>query len=372
MKFVLALLFAAALASPAAAAPSFADDLRQCKEGATPKERAEGCAAAIEWGELQGDALAAAFSQYGLALFDSGEHVRALAAVTEAMRINPLASRYTWLRGLMHYQLQDCAQAQPDFDRALALGDTQAQTYFYRGSCYEKEGAARALVDFETAIRLAPEMPDAYFGRAAALAQLGRTAEALASADAGVAIAPDKPQSYVARAGIHIALENTTLAKADLAQALTLDSEFVPALSGLADLTYKDGQVDAALGYYDRIVKAEPENSGALNNRCYLLAEIGRLDEALKDCEASIAITANEINLDSRGFVHLKRGDFTAALADFDAALVKDAKLPSSLYGRGIARIRLGQTAEGQADLAAATALDAEIAAFYDKNGLKP
>jgi len=372
MKLLFALMAAAFLVAPADAAGSFSEDLRLCKEAPTPQARAEACAAAIESGELEGDALAAAFTQYGLALFDSGEHVRAMAAITEAMRINPLASRYTWLRGLMAYQLGDCAAAQPDFDRALALGDTQAQTYYYRGSCYKEDGAARALVDFETAIRLAPDKPDAYFGRAAALTALNRMDEALASADAGVAIAPDKPESYAARAGIHVARKNKTLAKADLAQALTIDEEFAPALLMLAELTYEEGQVDTALGYYDRAVKADPENGMALNNRCYLEAEIGRLDEALKDCEASIAIEANEINLDSRGFVHLKRGDFPAALADFEAALVKDAKLPSSLYGRGIARLRLGQTAEGQADLAAATALDAEIAAFYDKNGLKP
>ncbi len=183
---------------------------------------------------------------------------------------------------------------------------------------------------------------------------------------------PELPDGYVQRAYVHVARKNTALAKADLAKALTLDEAFIPALGALAELTYEDGQLETAIGYYDRILAIEPDNAGILNNRCYLGAEMGRLEAAMKDCEASIAAGANGVNLDSRGFVHLKRGDFQAAHADFDAALALDAEMPSSLYGRGLARLRLGQTVEGQADLAAATAIDADIAAFYDKNGLKP
>lgn len=370
------LAFAIVAAVLAAAAPaearSFTEDLAACKDATDAKARAESCAAAIEAGELQGDALAAAFAQYGMALFDSGEHSRGLAAVTEAMRLNPEAGRYAYLRGIMHHQLGDCPSAQPDFDRALAFGENRPEAYLYRGECYRNEDARRALVDFDMAIRLAPELAEAHFGRAAALAEIGRQADALASAETGLSLAPDKPESYVRRALVHNKGKNIALAKADLAQALTINAEFIPALAALAELTYAEGNLELALGYYDRILKISPDNGGILNNRCYLAAEIGKLDEALRDCDASIAIEANDINLDSRGFTHLKRGDATKALADFDAALAKSPNMPASIYGRGLARIRLGQTEDGRIDLGVAKVLDPEIAAFYDKNGLKP
>ena len=373
LKSLAAALFVALLVAAAPAeARSFTEDLAACKDGPDAKARAEACAAAIEAGELEGDALAAAFAQYGMALFDSGEHSRGLAAVTEAIRLNPEAGRYSFLRGVMHHQLSDCRNAQPDFDRALALGENRAEAYLYRGECYGKDDALRALADFDMAVRLAPELPDAHFGRAAALAEIGRQADALASAETGVSLAPDKPEAYLRRGLIHHRGKNAALAKADLAQALTLDANFIPALTALAEVTYAEGQLELALGYYDRILKIAPDNGGVLNNRCYLAAEIGKLDEALRDCDASIAIAAEDINLDSRGFVYLKRGDAEKALADFDAALKLNAKAPASLYGRGIARIRLGRTEEGRIDLGVANLLDPDIAGFYDKNGLKP
>lgn len=370
-SIALAFVLAAAGAATAEAA-SFTENLAACKDAPDAKARAEACAAAIEAGELEGDALAAAFAQYGLALFDSGEHQRGLAAATEAMRLNPEAGRYAFLRGVMHHQLSDCTNAQPDFDRALALGENRPEAYLYRGECYRAEDARRALGDFDMAIRMAADSADAHFGRAAALAELGRQADAIASADLAVSLAPEKPESYVRRAFVHNALENRALAKADLAQALTLDAQFIPALAALAELTYADGQLDTALGYYDRILKVTPDEPGILNNRCYLAAEMNKLDEALRDCDASIAKEATDINLDSRGFVYLKRGDAEKALTDFDAALKLNAKAPASLYGRGIALIRLGRTDEGKAATGAAAILDPEIAAFYDKNGLKP
>ncbi len=55
-----------------------------------------------------------------------------------------------------------------------------------------------------------------------------------------------------------------------------------------------------------------------------------------------------------------------------DAAVHGDASLMGSLYGRGIARLRLGQTAEGQADIAAATARDANVAARFAGYGVTP
>ncbi|MFT3809297.1 MAG: tetratricopeptide repeat protein [Micropepsaceae bacterium] len=372
LKQIAFAVFLAAASLGAADARSFTEDLAACKDGPDPKARAEACAAAIEAGELQGDALAAAFAQYGMALFDSGEHQRGLAAATEAMRLNPDAGRYAFLRGVMHHQLADCPNAQADFDRALSLGEARPEAFIYRAECYRKEDALRALGDFDMAIRLAPESADAHFGRAAALAELGRKNDARASAETGLSLAPEKPESYVRRAFVHASFKDTTLAKADLAQALTLDADFIPALAALAELTYTDGQLDAALGYYDRILRISPDNPGILNNRCYLAAEMNRLDEALQNCDASIASEATEINLDSRGFVYLKRGDAEKALTDFDAALKLDPKAPASLYGRGVALARLGRLDEGKANTGAAAILDPEIAAFYDKNGLKP
>ena len=56
--------------------------------------------------------------------------------------------------------------------------------------------------------------------------------------------------------------------------------------------------------------------------------------------------------LDSRGLAYLKKGQWDAAIADYNAALRLNPKLASSLYGRGLAKLKNGDTNGGNADMA--------------------
>jgi Flp pilus assembly protein TadD len=58
--------------------------------------------------------------------------------------------------------------------------------------------------------------------------------------------------------------------------------------------------------------------------------------------------------LESRGFAHLLAGKFREAVADYDAALTADPTHPEALFGRNIARRRLGDRPGADADLARA------------------
>ena len=65
--------------------------------------------------------------------------------------------------------------------------------------------------------------------------------------------------------------------------------------------------------------------------------------------------------LDSRGLLHLRRSEYAKAIADYDAVLAHGPNSAWSLYGRGLARLRTGARAAGEADLAAAAKADAEV-----------
>ncbi len=64
--------------------------------------------------------------------------------------------------------------------------------------------------------------------------------------------------------------------------------------------------------------------------------------------------------------------DNAAAFADYDKAAKMDPTRASYFYGRGIAAIRLGRRAEGEADLTKAGTMDAGVAARYAKHGVIP
>ncbi|MFZ0237601.1 MAG: hypothetical protein WAL37_09575 [Xanthobacteraceae bacterium] len=59
------------------------------------------------------------------------------------------------------------------------------------------------------------------------------------------------------------------------------------------------------------------------------------------------------------------------AIADFDTALRLDAKMPTALYGRGYAKLKRGNAGAGNADIAAAQALDPKIATEFAGYGLQ-
>jgi Flp pilus assembly protein TadD len=70
--------------------------------------------------------------------------------------------------------------------------------------------------------------------------------------------------------------------------------------------------------------------------------------------------------------VYLRQGQYDKAIADYDGALRSQPKDASSLYGRGVARLHQGHSAQGNADLAAAAALQPQIGAQMSQHGIGP
>ena len=137
------------------------------------------------------------------------------------------------------------------------------------------------------------------------------------------------------------------------------------------------GDYPHAIAQYDLWIAAHPDDSRkpiALNGRCWSRALSGaKLDLALKDCNAALSgMPHNPSFLDSRGMVRLRMGDYPRAIADYDEALAANDKIAWSHYGRGIAKLHLGQKEAGEADLAKAKMLDPDIAEQAKKLGIVP
>jgi Tfp pilus assembly protein PilF len=68
----------------------------------------------------------------------------------------------------------------------------------------------------------------------------------------------------------------------------------------------------------------------------------------------------------------VKAGDLDAARADFDKALLIDPKNAESLYGRGLLKRRQGDGPGGEADINAASMLQAGIDKEAESRGITP
>jgi tetratricopeptide (TPR) repeat protein len=70
--------------------------------------------------------------------------------------------------------------------------------------------------------------------------------------------------------------------------------------------------------------------------------------------------------------MYLRLGDYDKSMADYRAALRRDPKEASSLYGLGLAQLHAGNQAEATRHMQEALAIDSQTAERYRKIGLAP
>ena len=169
-------------------------------------------------------------------------------------------------------------------------------------------------------------------------------------------------------------LKRFDAALADFAAAIDLE----PASPELRELHAHAaealGRNDLAMADYDSLIASDPSNTHWYNNRCYVRASAGKdLDKALADCERSLTLDpSNWAAQDSRCFVRYRLGDYAGAVADCDAVLAGHPDVAPSLYVRGLARLRLGQTGLGQADIDRAKVEQPGIDVTFAADGVTP
>jgi tetratricopeptide (TPR) repeat protein len=107
--------------------------------------------------------------------------------------------------------------------------------------------------------------------------------------------------------------------------------------------------------------------------------------EAFADCAEALKLDPkNGFAFNTRGFMYLRMGRYREALSDYDHALERslaedvaalyrltDNRRHYALFGRGLAKIRLGDAAAGKEDLAAAEKLKPGVGAEFALYGLK-
>ena len=161
-------------------------------------------------------------------------------------------------------------------------------------------------------------------------------------------------------------------ALADHTEAIKLDPKLADAYNNRGVTFRTKDEYARAITDYNEAIRLNPKADSYYYNRCWARAFVGRLDPALSDCNESLRLKpGDEATLRVRGLVNLKLEQFDKAIADYDAAIRINPKLSQSLYGRGWAKLKKGDTAGGEKDIAAAKAIQADIAEWFAKNGVK-
>jgi tetratricopeptide (TPR) repeat protein len=263
--------------------------------------------------------------------------------------------------------LQQVAAAAAAFPKSPRPLLEKAQALFDKGD------HAQALAAVDAAIALDPQAY-AHRIRAAVLWNLDRRDEALAAFEAALAADPDDPGLLVALGSAYSQVGRHADARAALDEALLTNPISASTLATLADAELRAGHPDAAIRSLDLALGKAPDSAALLNTRCWTRALIGReLDLAAKDCDAALQKSPKfAAAMDSRAFVSLRQGRYSDAIARYDAVLALRPDYAASLYARGIAKMKAGDAAGGQADLAKAKAKAPKVDEVYALSGVQP
>lgn len=282
---------------------------------------------------------------------------------------------------------------QPDVDVP-----TDADGFRRRGLSYAAtQQFDRALADLTHACELAPDDFDAHYDRGVIYTKDRQFKSALQDFTIAITLKPDNIDARLARAELLQSHPDTDPAaaagiKSDLDVVAHLAAPNADVRLQLGSMYGTLGDYSAAVGEVDQWLSHHPlktDQANGLNSLCWLRAVANRdLHEALDDCDRALDLilhagdaefgtlirtgSADPDVLDSRGLVYLRLGKLNDAIHDYDAALRIDPKLATSLYGRGVAELRLSEKAQGQADLAAAGRLNGNVAQRFARMGLAP
>jgi len=93
----------------------------------------------------------------------------------------------------------------------------------------------------------------------------------------------------------------------------------------------------------------------------------------LKDCDEAIRLqpSGNWYALSRRGLVYFLMGQNEKAIADYNAAMKIKPNNSNVLFGRGLAKFRMGNMVAGEADVASAKRLQANIVEYFARHGVK-
>jgi tetratricopeptide (TPR) repeat protein len=233
---------------------------------------------------------------------------------------------------------------------------------------------ARAIADLNRALELAPDSVDLLMRRGRARMAAGDSDLAEADFSRALKLRPDDAEARLALAELKLKAKKTAAAEADLDALAKSTDQNLRVQMRVAALYADAHRFPKAIAIYDAWIAAhrgEP-HPGVLVARCRVRGLSGEgLDQALSDCDEGMRYgrpTAEEY--EHRGLVRLRLNRLSGAIYDYDQALALQPKLAWALYGRGLAKIGQGRDADGRADIAAALALNADLADEAKSYGL--
>lgn len=206
-------------------AMTFWDYLRQGNDSTDAKKYEDAVAAYTEAIKLQPKSDLA-YHNRGYALAKLGRYEEALADCNRAIELDPKDDSAYNNRGYALDELARHKEALADYCKAIELNSNDSIYYYNRGCTLNELGRYKeALGDFDKSIELKPDDATPYRQRGNAKIALGQDKEALVDFNRAIELDPKYKEAYRDRASLYRKLGKTKLAEADDAKADEIEKE---------------------------------------------------------------------------------------------------------------------------------------------------
>ncbi len=126
-----------------------------------------------------------------------------------------------------------------------------------------------------------------------------------------------------------------------------------------------------SIEHYDKVIKANPNDKTAYNNRGIAKSESSNSQGALRDFNEAIKLDLKySLAYSNRGNVKGSMSEFKEAISDYDTAIELNPKDYKAYYNRGIAKANLGNFQDALSDYDEVIKLNHESYIIYYNRGL--
>lgn len=264
---------------------------------------------------------------------------------------------YRWRGTVRAKLLRDDAVA--DLDRAIALGDTAAYTFFTRGCARLDAGEpGPAEADFDLALAAGLDLASLQLPRGIARLRLGRHADALADLDAALGHGQIDALGLSSRAAARRALGDAAGAAADLQRAIELAPQDPALPHKLVEVLCDLKRHAAALRVLDDVLERSPDRLDVRWRRGNVHLLAGQFEAAEADFDKLIEQHPDDADVRSkRSTARYGRADALGAIDDLGVVIAQAAQDPQPFADRAEACLLLGRLDEAERDIAAIVAL---------------
>lgn len=287
----------------------------------------------------------------GRAHAERGEHDRAIAELTETVRLDPGNADAFRERAALALRRGDARRAADDFTEALRLEPGVAAAHLGRGQARLRLGRLdQAIDDFTEATRLAPWDWQPWYRRGLARAARKEHEQAVADFTEVIRLAPEQPDGYLQRALVCTQLGQLDRAIADYTEQIRLNPQSPAAYNFRGRLYARQGNHAAAVADHLRAGELDPGNANTHSRLAWIWATCP--DAAIRDGARAVESARRAVELtegkradclDALAAAHAEKGEFDEAVkrAEQAAELAREAEKPA--YRGRLEAYRQGQ-----------------------------